>query len=206
MPLLFSKEMHTSLHLAVWKIDENLDDLRNLSSDIIDDDAIKHPQKKLEFICSRLCIKELCQQLGILYQGLEKDECGKPYLKNSSWQISVSHSTKLVAVVFHPTNSIGIDIEKPSEKLRKVAHKFLSTAEIEASDMNLNKLCIYWSAKEALYKLYGKRKVIFNENLHIRAFNEDANQTTGNIEMENFRGEYSISINKIEDYYLVIAY
>lgn len=126
MPLLFAKEIRDSLHLAVWKINENISDLEFLVTDSTEYNEIKHPQKKIEFICSRLCIQELCQALNINYQGIGKDDCGKPYLINSTWQISISHSTSLVAVVFHPTKSIGIDVEKPSEKLKKVAHKFLS--------------------------------------------------------------------------------
>ncbi len=206
MPLLFVKEIQDSLHLAVWKISENLNDLENLLSENLEYNDIKHPQKKIEFICSRLCIQELCQALNINYQGIDKDDCGKPYLINSTWQISISHSTSLVAVVFHPTKSIGIDVEKPSEKLKKVAHKFLSPSEMKATENHLDKLCIYWSAKEALYKLYGKRKVIFNENLSINKFPEGATATVGSIEMESFKNHYSILIDKIDDYYLVIAH
>jgi hypothetical protein len=35
---------------------------------------------------------------------------------------------------------------------------------------NLKKLCVYWCAKEAMYKIYGKRSLIFTEQILIKPF------------------------------------
>lgn len=213
MPIILQKKYSKAdghvIHLAVWQITESHDELQAiLPSEILTDAelaSIHHPQKQIEFFCSRLTIKFLANFLGIKYFGIKKDEFGKPYLVCSTWQMSITHTSNYVAAVMHPTNPLGMDMEKPSEKIRRIAHKFLSESEIIAANNDLEKLCIYWSAKESLYKLYGKRKVIFNENLHVFPFENDATEIAGKLQINEIDEKYTIFIEKIAGYILVIA-
>ncbi len=209
MPVILQKKYRNDIHLAVWQITERHDELQAiLPSEILTDAelaSIKHPQKQIEFFCSRLVIKYLADWLGVKYLGIKKDEFGKPYLVGSEWQMSITHTAQYVAAVMHPTEAVGIDMEKPSEKLQRIAHRFLSASEnIEAND-DVEKLCIYWSAKEALYKLYGKRKVIFSENLYIFPFHEEAKQITGQLTINELDEKYTIFVEKNDGYILVVA-
>lgn len=209
MPVILEKKYENNISLAVWQITESHDELQAmLPSEILTDAelaSISHPQKQVEFFCSRLVIKYLANSLGIKYLGIKKDEHGKPYLAGSNWQMSITHTSNYVAAVMHPSEALGIDMEKPSEKLQRIAHKFLSETERIESENDIEKLCIYWSAKEALYKLYGKRKVIFNENLFVFPFKKEQNKITGRLRINEIDEEYVIYVEKIDGYILVVA-
>ncbi len=209
MPVILEKKYENNISLAVWHITESHDELQAmLPSEILTDAelaSISHPQKQVEFFCSRLVIKHLANSLGIQYLGIKKDVFGKPYLVGSNWQMSITHTSNYVAAVMHPSEALGMDMEKPSEKLQRIAHKFLSDTERIEAENDIEKLCIYWSAKEALYKLYGKRKVIFNENLFVFPFLKEQNKITGRLRINEINEEYNIYIEKIDGYILVVA-
>ncbi len=63
--------------------------------------------------------------------------------------ISISHSRELAAVALSTNLPIGIDIEKPQERLSRIAHKFLAPGE-QGGD--LDHLLKLWTAKEAVFK------------------------------------------------------
>jgi 4'-phosphopantetheinyl transferase len=209
MPIILQKKYRNGIHLAVWQITESHDELQAmLPSEILTDAelaSIHHPHKQIEFFCSRLTIKLLADFLDIKYLGIKKDEHGKPYLVGSTWQMSLTHTSNYVAAIMHPTQSLGMDMERPSEKMLRIAHKFLSDNEIIAANNDLEKLCIYWSAKEALYKLYGKRKVFFRENLYIFPFQKGDLKIIGRLKINEIDEEYTIFIENIAGYILVVA-
>jgi hypothetical protein len=76
-------------------------------------------------------------------------------------------------------------------------------SEISWVSDDLEKATILWSAKEALYKLYGKRKVDFKENLFLVP---SINGLMGKIKMPDHEAEHQIYVQNIEEYLLVIAY
>lgn len=91
---------------------------------------------------------------------IEKDANGKPVLKNSEAHLSISHTQQFAAVMFSRNKAVGIDLENINPKVERIAHKFLREDEINAIDEEekIGKLILYWSAKEALYKLHAKAK------------------------------------------------
>lgn len=133
-------------------------------------EAISYPRKRLEWLAGRRLVQHLVQASGVAYQGIVKDEFGKPFLKNLSSQISISNSFPYVAAQIHPTESLGIDLEQPRQKLFPVMRRVLSEKEWQDGANNLHKLCVYWCAKEALYKIYGKRSLIFTDEILIQPF------------------------------------
>jgi phosphopantetheinyl transferase len=207
MPIITEKKYSSNAHLAVWQITESHNELQAmLPSEILTDAelaTIHHSQKQIEFFCSRLTIKYLADKLGIKYAGIKKDEYGKPYLVGSEWQFSLTHTVEFVAVVMHQTQPLGIDMEQPSEKLSRIAHKYLSETERTDAGNDLDKLCIYWSAKEALYKLYGKRKVIFIDNLLVAPFSKHQQVINGRLKINEIDKQYVLIVEKIDKYYLV---
>ena len=209
MPIILEKQYENNTYLAVWRITESHDELQAMLPSAILTDAelasIRHPQKQVEFFCSRLSIKFLTNSLGIQYLGIKKDEFGKPYLVGTHWQFSLTHTNEYISVLMHETKPLGIDMEKPSEKLLRIAHKYLSESESIDADSDLDKLSIYWSAKEALYKLYGKRKVFFNENLLISPFKKNQQVIQGRLKINEIDKSYNLLIEKIDIYYIVMA-
>lgn len=169
MPLLKLHELNNGGQWAIWRVDEAQEEL---AYDALESppEEIVSPQKRLEYLAGRTLIKLLAEHNNLDYEGLRKDEFGKPFLKDHPHQISLSHSFPYVAAQLHATKSVGIDIEQPKEKLLRIASRVLSPEEARDADANVTKHCVYWCAKEALYKIDGRRGLHFNHQLNIEPF------------------------------------
>jgi len=156
---------------GVWQIDENEEELNAL---ILPADScpeeITNPRKRLEWLSGRILLKKMVEEAGLPYSGIVKNEFGKPFLNDLNHQISLSNSYPFVAVQIHPKNPVGIDLEQPQSKLFSVMRRVLTDGEWNDGANNLKKLCVYWCAKEALYKIYGKRSLVFTEQILIKPF------------------------------------
>lgn len=210
MPLVFCELIENQCHLALWEITESHSyffELLPLDESTADElDAIQHPQKQLEWLASRYLIEIVTKEAQIEHNGVAKDEFGKPFLENTNVEISLSHTTKYVAVALHANKPVGIDLEKPSSKLLNVAARYCTETELIHAGDNLQKLCVYWSGKEALYKLYGRKRLTFRENLQLEPFDLADNMVTGMIYLENTVTHYLLHLRWIEGYLLVLVF
>lgn len=145
--------------------------------------TITHPAQRVEWLACRVAIRQLIEEQGATYQGLQKDEFGKPFLIGSNWHISLSHTSGWSAAILHKSKPVGIDIEPIREQFRRVVPRVLSADEITHAANDPHRLAIYWCAKEALYKLYGKRQLTFREHLHVDPFADDAEKLTGHVRL-----------------------
>ena len=146
----------------IWKINESSDALSILTDQKTD---VKNENKKKEFYASRVLIEKMCEELNILFEGIRKDNNGKPHLIKSKYHISISHKFPYVSVIFN-TKKCGIDIERIDEKVKKIRSKFLSEKEDLVVGENLKKLVEYWSMKETAYKVDGTTMPL--KNIEIR--------------------------------------
>jgi 4'-phosphopantetheinyl transferase len=156
---------------GVWQIDESEEELS--ATVVLADNCpeeIANPRKRLEWLAGRSLLKKMVEESGLNYRGILKDEFGKPFLKDLNHQISLSNSFPFVAVQIHPEKSVGVDLEQPRPKLFQVMRRVLTDAEWNDGANNLRKLCVYWCAKEALYKIYGKRSLVFTEQILVSPF------------------------------------
>jgi phosphopantetheine--protein transferase-like protein len=134
------------------------------------------------------------------------DEVGKPYLQFKSHHLSVSHAGKFSAAIVNKNSLVGIDIEKVHPKIHKIVHKFLSEKEImNISPANdIDSLYVCWGAKEALYKLYGKKNLLFIENILLDSFvYSGSGDITGTISTNEFKQKFNLHYEKLQDYMLV---
>jgi 4'-phosphopantetheinyl transferase len=153
---------------------------------------IRHPRKRREWLAARLALKELLAKWGHAYTDLEKDVCGRPHLANSSLYLSIAHNFPFAFAAVDHKNAIGIDIQLPCQKLQNVKEKFLNDEEIRDSGNNLEKLCIYWCAKEAVYKSQGRKNLSLKRDIRISAFTKrDQGACWGEIESKLFVMHYS---------------
>ena len=107
------------------------------------------------------------EHLGEDFQ-LKTDEFGKPWPLHGKGNISISHSAHHIAISYHPVTSQGIDIETHRPQLQKVAQRILHPSELaklSAVDNSQFQLQVFWGAKEAMYKAYGKKQLIFSTQL-----------------------------------------
>jgi 4'-phosphopantetheinyl transferase len=131
---------------------------------------------------------------------------GKPYLEGDTRFVSISHSHDKLAVIINNKENAGIDIELIRDKVINIKHKFLSASELENAENDIEKLLIYWSAKETLYKIYGKKEVDFIRHLHINPFiKEESGEIIGEINMPNNQCKYILQYQKIDNYILVYS-
>lgn len=209
MPEFRTIKVSESRYVCILNVNESFEDLLEKLNPNKDDLALvnsfKHQKKQLEWVAGRLAIKKLCDKFELNYTGIKKDEHGKPYLTNYPHEISLTHSYPYVAAIIDKIQPVGIDLEQPREKILRIAHKFLSKHELEFCDNNIIKLNMAWCAKEALYKIYGQRGLIFNEHLVLEpyAIGDDV-VITGNIIVNDMKESYKLRCEVREQY--ILAY
>ncbi len=169
MPLLKIHTLGKQQAWAVWHIAESERELSDLAMETCPAEIV-NSQKRLEWAAARALTRELLENLGCSYFGMEKDEFGKPFLKKNSHHISLSHSYPYVMVQVDDKHGVGIDLEQPKEKLRVIATRVFTKSEVSDAANDVVKLCIYWCAKEALYKFYGKKNLLFTDHLKVDPF------------------------------------
>jgi 4'-phosphopantetheinyl transferase EntD len=122
--------------------------------------SFKHVNRRREFMATRILRHRV---FG--FEHIHYDPHGAPYIRDEGY-ISISHSRKMVGLALNKQYKIGLDLESPRENILDIKPKFLSSEEPIHFDVN-NKLEVtkIWSAKEALYKLAGRKKIHFKTEL-----------------------------------------
>lgn len=208
MPL-FKKIIDKNYTLVVWHLTEPEDLFlpfkQHFSASPEKLDEIKVEQRRKEWLCSRYLGWSISKEMEGKCEGVWSDNYNKPHIKNSNLHISISHAHPYVTVFVHKKHSCGVDIEEKKEKLLKLAPKFLTDDELKQANGNLARLAIAWGAKEAIYKLYGRKKLIFKENIFLH--NLDTIQESGEIysylKVDNTENRFTLKYEQFENHVLV---
>lgn len=205
MAIVFSKNISENCIITLWKIEENegffLKYLHIKVEDLAAFSNATHPVKQLEWLASRTCVKYTVELLEHNYEGVEKDEHNNPYLSEIQGFVSLSHTSNYAVAIVNLEQEVGIDIERISDKLSRVSHKFLSESELLHAGDDLLKMCIYWCAKESLYKWYGKKNLSFKENIYIQPFEGNTKIVTGEIFIDEIlKTKHQLEIFYVDDY------
>lgn len=196
MPLVFEKQITSAKKLAVWDIREGFDFfLEKLN---LQHDPNRNEQRQLEQAAAMHLLNVLSgSDLHLL---LDKDQFGKPYIKDQTCTVSFSHSKNLVACLFCEEGSpVGVDIEYRRDNIHLLAKKFLSESDKTGNEGSLHQQ-IAWGAKEVLYKIYGIKELNFIQHLHLSFENE---LFSGQISKENYVAKYQLEHTLIENFVLV---
>lgn len=154
--------------------------------------SFKHIKRKMEFVATRILRHRLFGFTHIHY-----NEVGAPYIEDEGF-ISISHAKGVVGIAFSKEFSIGLDLEKIDPRMVRLSPKFLSTLESETLDTTCPiEMTKVWSGKEALYKMAGRKGIIFSTELYLSPLSE--NLWTGRICNEEIVLHTEISIFTIED-------
>ena len=175
MALAYSKQIDPQTSFALWKIDEQADEL--ITQLQLKDhekaylDSLHNGKRNLHWLSTRVLLRKMLNTSS--YIDCKTDEHGKPYLANLPHYISLSHSFDYAAVMISENKPVGIDIELINTKIERIAHKFMNEQELSNMDKNhlTEHLYISWCAKEAIYKLQGKKNVSFLDNIRLQTFN-----------------------------------
>ncbi len=203
MPLIFREQMNATTVAAVWHISESIAELKErLSIHEKSLEAIRLEQKKLHFLASRVLLNEV--SAAGAHRMLGYDPFGKPLLPGK--QVSFSHSGDKVAVLLSGSGRVGIDIERVREKIRAIAPKFMSAEELAACGESIDALHVYWGAKEALYKYYGRKGLIFSRQLLLQPFEYKApGEISARIITSEFLAEVPLRYHRIGEHMLVFT-
>src|SRR5690606_21449454 len=134
-------------------------------------DSFKNQHKRsLHWLGSRVLLRTMLNTEK--YINLKIDEYKKPYLVNLPHHISISHSYDYAAVMVSLNGPVGIDIEQISSKIERIAERFLRPDELDFIDPESRETHLYacWSAKEAIYKWYGKGGLAFYGGIVLKPF------------------------------------
>ena len=208
MPLFKTITVNNSTKVLIWKIEESF---KELSLDI---NLTMENQERIDAMKSELhqrgflSIRHLLKKVGLTDEDVIYDEFGKPHLKNGKY-ISISHSFTFTGIIVSDKVPVGIDIEMQRDKILKIAHKFTPFQEYKTIANHtalISKLTVVWGAKESLYKIYGKKKLRFLENMYIEDFKFEDEKTTGEIRFENETLSYNVHFLEFEGFTCVYAY
>lgn len=206
MGLLDIKITKDQSTIATWRITE--------PESVLLDSLILHPfeQKKLDQITSSKRRKEWLAVRCLLKKlfpektpHITYDSLGKPSLSNGN-KISISHSNAFVVVMIDSTTEVGIDIQCFKRNIDRGTKLFMREEELASlsqSDCYLEKLHLYWAAKEAAFK-YASAKDLLVGDIAISPFSYSSK---GN--MEAFIPKIGLSVllvfEVLADYFLVYS-
>ncbi len=192
--------------LGVWKIEE---DIQTLLGMVVMDAEDKKKYKvfastsrKLEFLSVRALLQELLdKEARIVY-----NKNNKPFLKDGSRFVSISHSHKLTAILLSTNEKVGIDLEYMSSNINAIAFKFINRREKITSEAEVRKyhLYLHWCAKEALYKICDKEGISIRKNITIEPFEvKDSGEIKGYVHTKRINDSFDLFYTRYDNYAIV---
>lgn len=177
MPLLYKTDQ-----IAVWRLNESSDELYQQFKhpELLDDGlhAISSEMRRAEWLAVRHALRELLgREYAVSYRST-----GAPYIADLTddttapqRHISITHTKGYVAAMVADTrHGAGIDIEYRSERVLRVASRFLHPTREQVEDQNdndrLTRTLLCWSAKESVFKAWGATNVEFADQIIVRPF------------------------------------
>lgn len=161
--------------LSFWEVEKESEELYAAlpltSEDQEEYSKLNHAKRIQEWLASRGALRVgLNISAPVLYHAN-----GKPYLEKQA--LSFSHCLPVAGALVHPRIA-GMDIQSPDPKIEKIRNKFGHEEELAAASENsrsLDYLTLLWSAKEAIFKVYGEN-FIFAEQIRINPFQPGQNK------------------------------
>lgn len=205
MGLYFRRKLRNGAEISVWEVTESEDDLLRLVSipnDELEELYLTRSEARRK---EKLAVRALLNTVFEEKVYLGHHDNGSPFIQNNSIHISITHTNRFVAIITHPTEDVGIDIESLGRDFSAVEKKALSEDEREdLSDKHRNlQLAIYWCAKEAIYKRMSQHGVDFAKQMEVDKFNPkdegeiDATFIDKDGEEEEFELEYEVFENHV---------
>lgn len=192
--------------VGVWKIEENLDTLLSMV-DMDQNDkkrykTFRSTSRKLEFLSVRALLGELLgPEAKIVY-----NKNNKPFIKDGSHYISISHSNKLTAIMLSTCEKVGIDLEYMSSNINALSFKFINKREkiTRERDKKRYHLYLHWCAKEALYKICDKEGINIKKNITIYPFEiANSGDIKGKVHTDHINEIFDLHYTRYDNYSLV---
>lgn len=177
MPIYYQQNINDFTQLAVWKIEEGES---FFTQKVTIQQQVTHPHKRLQHLAGRFLLPYLFADFPS--ELIQIADTRKPYLPNEAYHFSISHCGDYAAAIVSSTERVGVDVELVTHRVNKIRHKFLHVSEltnwnIEAMEEQekFRTLTLLWSAKEAMFKWWGRGDIDFSECMQVEAV--DLNST-----------------------------
>ena len=184
MPLFYQHNINQDTKLGIWRIEEpesffleKVPLKRNVS----------HPYKRLQHLAGRYLLSFLFEDFPL--EEIRVADTRQPFLASEKYHFSISHCGEYAAAIVSGNSRVGVDIEVITPRIETVARKFLTEDEAHYFNeeyalfleqwglrgrVHQEFLTMIWSAKEAIFKWYGRGELDFKRHMHL----------DGNITME----------------------
>lgn len=206
MPLYDTKHIDSDVFLAVWRIEEDTDELyREVYLSAQDKELyhrIRNENRRKEWLTARLLTQMMLEEeLSISYE-----DSGRPYIQNSEWHISITHKKEFVGVLLARNRRVAIDIEELSARIDKIYDYYMhpnELAQIVRNHRNFQ-LHLYWCAKECLIKVTGKRTLSILKDMYVHPIHPVLDSFTAEVRMEEEMVPFEMFYEKLSDDYVVV--
>ncbi len=167
MPLVYQQNINVTTKIAVWHIAEEED---FFLSEVPVQREIRHWHKRLQHLAGRFLLKEMYPEFP--FELIQVANTKKPYLADEPFHFSISHCGDYAAAIVSKTYRVGVDVELLNTKIEQVQHKFMYAGELELLNAQypmplVQRLTLYWSVKESVFKWWGKGDVDFKDDIVI---------------------------------------
>ncbi|MRR19853.1 4'-phosphopantetheinyl transferase superfamily protein [bacterium] len=192
--------------LGVWKIEEDLPTLLGMVDMSPEDnrryEIYRSTSRKTEFLSVRALLAEIMgRDARIVY-----NKNNKPFIKDGSHFISITHSNKLTAILMSRNERVGIDLEYMRVNINAFASRFLNRNEKITrrwADRTYH-LYIHWCAKEAIYKICDKEGINIVNDITIEPFAvQESGEIRGTVKNERINDQFTLFYSKYDNYTIV---
>lgn len=203
MPL-FKTIPITNGWISIWQILETTEELVCFFSpgelDKEDFTRFTFEKRKTEWLATRVLLKQLIgDSFSITYT-----DSGKPVLNHPVYHhISITHSREFVAVFIHQDKEIGIDIESQNRNYAPILKKYLSEAELCHTNEDISVPCLYWCAKEALFKMVEEQGIDFKKQFEILSIDPARQALFARYVSSGQERTYLLNFIHLNDHYMV---
>jgi phosphopantetheinyl transferase len=205
MAIAYRQRIDDDTEFALWKIEEEADDLYKQLQLDEDEKAyvekLSNGKRHLHWLGTRVLLRKMLRTDE--YIDCKVDSHGKPYLVNLPYHISLSHSFDYAAVMISKTDKVGIDIEQIKQKVERIAGKFMRPEELAFIDesQKIEHLYVCWCAKEAIYKCNGQKEVSFAHNIFLEPFTFNGKgELKAHLRKNTTSLDYTVGYMQYEDY------
>lgn len=204
MAICYIKSISDDSTLGLWHMSESWQELKEMVNlpelELLALEDKKTDRRKQEWLACRILLQEMSQMQPIIVY----DENRKPHIKDSTRQLSMSHSGAYACVYVHDNKPVGVDLQQMKPSISKGADYFLNDAEMQWTDLNDNVLLhLIWCAKEAVFKYAGDADLDLKKHIITNPFQSNQNGTIEVcIQKENVNRSVKVHYDAFEDYLL----
>jgi phosphopantetheinyl transferase len=205
---IFSTDYHKDGSIiAVWKIEEPEEELLKQCAvpqeELAEIRATSNPQRRKERLAVRILLNTIRQQKTYLGH----HDNGRPFIRHDAANLSITHTPKFVAVIYHHRLDVGIDMESLNRNFDAVERKILSDSERAylSPRHRQTQLCMIWCAKEAIYKCISENGIDFAAQIRIEKFRPKKSAILSAVYFNTEKKEsfFLLSYKIVEDHILV---